>query len=115
MARAEPTPARREHDDADARVRSDTVQRRLQLVDERARERIELAGPIQRHRGDSLGRVDKQQFLGLRRGIRCHGSLKTRRRAGSGDLRELGGYSEMHLKYLASLVSTSSENHAAVQ
>ena len=65
MARAEAAPACRKDDDADARVRGDTVERRLQLVDERAREGIELAGPIQRHGGDSVGRLDEQQGLGL--------------------------------------------------
>ena len=65
MAGAESAAAGREHDHADGRVRGDAVERRLQLVDERARQRVELARPVERHRGDAVRRVDEQLGLGL--------------------------------------------------
>jgi hypothetical protein len=65
VARAESAPLRREHDDADAGIGRHAVERRLRLVDERTRERVELAGTIERQRGDAVRRFDEQQALGL--------------------------------------------------
>ena len=42
-----PRPRAAKHDHAHARVRADPIERRLQLVDERTRQRVELPRPIQ--------------------------------------------------------------------
>ena len=45
-----PRPLRRQHHDAHAGIRGDAVERRLQLADEGARQRVELARPVERQR-----------------------------------------------------------------
>src|SRR5258706_4306557 len=72
MPRAESPTVCSEHDHADSRVRGEAVEGRLQWLEERTGERVDLAGTVERQRGYAVLRLGQHQSLGLRGGIRCH-------------------------------------------
>ena len=65
VAGAESAPAGGQHHHSHAGIRGDAVERRLQLADEGARQRVELSRPVERHGGDAIRDVDEQLGLGL--------------------------------------------------